>query len=860
MALRSKVKKHDKLHHPRQHHQHHGQHRRQKKKSRQVLQKRSTALISSKLRAAMAVTSEKQRRVWVQNEGTRKAAVEHTGAELDQFINRIRESQGTCSAKVLALFSKLQELTAHVKAISEQLVAHQSVLTTSTKDLEATDNAIGDAEQTHKSAVANCEQARQEAAMQYVTYSNELEELALIANPEVRASIANYGAHALAISGGEVNASYGPGADGAEVGDYAAAAAPEEEEVLLQMKPFPAKRRMVRTAAAQAARARGAGSAGLAARPRRRGGSFVTKKKGRSAAAAHTRAATAAAAARAMKTQRRGGRSAAAVAARKIVAAAARRATMMILHSGNDPSAMMTQQRRASRPPVAAMVGQRRGENVDGRALGGRAWTSRQCIAFLRFQTHRHRGNSAGRVAAPNETAAAPEEEVGNNDEACTTQLNSLQVEFEQAYHDLSEMKQLKMAEKDSKDCDRLAGTELDAEMVPLTTQREHASDKIEESDAAVNAIRPVLSSLQLQLSQLKTRVTQEKRECTDARELESHLNSVADLIAATIDCPGIGDVSLPTPTDVCHTNGLTCSWSCSAAGQIFATGEIYGQYKTLLNAPVENVLAGRAFCEEHCVKDISCVGFTHHADHGECLLKLDVIDGTFSPAASYNTGSGGAVQFNACFLRERVALVNRFRDTNHPKLDHQDIASFWAEHNKAQDAVEHFHPEGFDEVVAEFLAGLGSTVTKVEPQVASLPVKTEVDGCGCSTGTGWCSQHQACCAGETTSPAEQQCCATGKNPVGSEGAPSCVDSCGCGAAEGWGSQAMCEAGEETSQFEEDCCFLGKAPLLRDGQDVCMDECGCEGNQGWSSFRRQCEVGKTTTAYERAVCTQSGIR
>ena len=313
----------------------------------------------------------------------------------------------------------------------------------------------------------------------------------------------------------------------------------------------------------------------------------------------------------------------------------------------------------------------------------------------------------------------------------CETQLGNLQIQFNDAYTKLTEMKELKMVEKDSTQCDALAESELNAEVVPLTTQREHVTDKVEESEEATAALEPVIQMMNDQLGQLKGHVAHLKQECTDAVELQQHLKAVAKLITTTIDCPGIAELSLATPTDVCHTNGITCSWKCSDEGSIFQVGGFYGRYVSILNVPKDTELEGRAYCEKQCVKDVHCVGFTHVVNFGECHLKLDVL--------------------------------HEF-DTN-----------------------------GLDKDCQEWEEGAGGTVTDEEPELSETPVLTQVDSCGCPTGTGWCSEHQECEAGGTTELFEAECCGETKIPTrvlaGNGTSVSCYDGCSCAPGQGWSTE-----------------------------------------------------------------------
>merc|ERR1719161_2298826 len=374
----------------------------------------------------------------------------------------------------------------------------------------------------------------------------------------------------------------------------------------------------------------------------------------------------------------------------------------------------------------------------------------------------------------------------------------------------------------------------------------------------------------------LEAHVANLKEECTDAKELVSHLSSVSKLITSSITCPGVGELKLATPSNICHANGITCTWRCSGVAQIFATGEKYGHYQAILNVPKSNVDEGRAYCEEHCIRDIHCVGFTHHQEHGECLLKMDVLNGDFSPEpGSWVAGAGAEFNFYACYIIERVDLANRFRDQDNPVVSQAALSAFWWDHNKAPDPGPGgflFHYDGLDASAKDFMENVGSEASEVrgvEPVLATAPQNLKIDKCGCPPGMGWELNKKICQAGEITSPEEGACCGEDSLPGKDEdGKPFCVDACACAPGLAWRSDAqICTdtdalgEKEETTHFEGSCCFAGKIPQQDPDTKttICLDSCGCGPGNGWSGDRRQCEAGKTTNADEADCCNDGKV-
>lgn len=101
------------------------------------------------------------------------------------------------------------------------------------------------------------------------------------------------------------------------------------------------------------------------------------------------------------------------------------------------------------------------------------SWSKQQCLAFVRFQTRTTRRTfQTPNATKINETSAGGSKEV----QVCEVQLTSLKIKFEEAYRNLMDLKATAKREMSDEECDSLAKTEHDAQTVPLTTQREHAT------------------------------------------------------------------------------------------------------------------------------------------------------------------------------------------------------------------------------------------------------------------------------------------------------------------------------------------------------------------------------------------------
>lgn len=525
-----------------------------------VLDGRRQARVSTSDKALTRMAVGKAKRMeWLTAELSIKSQLNHTQAEFDHWMASARNGADACHAKLLQAGKQLQGLGQHIRAMTDQLTAHQEVILTATQDVENTDLAIEDAEAVKAHSLQSCGEKREEQAKLAVQLAGELKELLQIANPDVRADMAGGGAHA-------------------SEHDVAAEGVGDDE-------------------------------------------------------------------------------------------------------AGGEAGNLTLIEKSSSTREIIMRGG---GKNS--------AWSLRQCVAFVRLRATKERD----RRQPENQTAAAEVPETGDKlpaTETCELQLASLQAKFGEAVTEIHDMMHAALREKDARGCDETAETMFHAETVALVTQREKATDKVEISGGAVNALTPVLHVLEMNVKELAQWMLALKKECTVSQVLDSHLAAVQSLILSTAMCPGIEHVALEVPPDHCRTNGRTCTWTCSEDGYVFNSGFFYGHLSSVWNVPKENTHEGRAYCEKKCIQDIHCVAFVHDFRFASCDLMFDVVDGSFRKAPEYPRKDRWS-----CFLQERVDQVNRHRDVEHPKMDHEDINDYWWYYeNNAKYWEQQFDPNGYD-------------------------------------------------------------------------------------------------------------------------------------------------------------------
>jgi hypothetical protein len=154
------------------------------------------------------------------------------------------------------------------------------------------------------------------------------------------------------------------------------------------------------------------------------------------------------------------------------------------------------------------------------------------CLAFLEFQ-RKHR-----KVRDPNVTS-------------CDTQRDELQKAFTEAYLEIREL--LKGAQEDVEDttCKDTADAKKAAELVPLVSQREHASQLIESATQAIAALEPVLTLVKSRVDKMNDHIESVLTpECKEAKGVSETLTKIRELILTLEECPGRNDFALKVPEE----------------------------------------------------------------------------------------------------------------------------------------------------------------------------------------------------------------------------------------------------------------------------------------------------------------------
>jgi len=478
---------------------------------------------------------------WITKERMAMRRQSETEQAFDSFIKSMETSQDQCSAKLLELGKQIHPASAHVKSLSEQLVAHLSVVTTSKSDLATSDNAEHDAMTVFNVEIGKCDKERAEAATKVQQFKTELEDLEKIANPRER-----HGRKERPGKPEEVANATEPGENGGN-----------EEVTLLQLKKRP---------------------------PSEKGKKLLSLK----------------------------------------------------------------------------------------------SFSKQQCLAFLRY----NKGKKTLKQE-PNENAAAEAETAG--DAECEHQVLALQTKFEASYQKLYELIEENEASMHDYQCDTEAEAVRDGALLPLVSLRQKASDKIEESSAAVAALNPVIERFNFQIEKMEHMMDKVKVECSETTAISQHLASVRNLILNTMECPDAKDLTLEMPQEHCKTNGHGCTWTCSDKGMVFSTGGNYGSLSSVkcdenceadTCVPLNRWEGGRAFCERKCIENPFCVAFMHDVGWETCELYFDVLNGDFRK--SPENVKVGLKERWVCFIHERVASVNQHRDPSHPLTDHHFVEEWW--------------------------------------------------------------------------------------------------------------------------------------------------------------------------------------
>eukprot|EP00746_Dinoflagellata_sp_MGD_P101068 gnl/MRDRNA2_/MRDRNA2_41160_c0_seq2.p1 gnl/MRDRNA2_/MRDRNA2_41160_c0~~gnl/MRDRNA2_/MRDRNA2_41160_c0_seq2.p1 ORF type:complete len:740 (-),score=186.41 gnl/MRDRNA2_/MRDRNA2_41160_c0_seq2:92-2311(-) len=132
---------------------------------------------------------------------------------------------------------------------------------------------------------------------------------------------------------------------------------------------------------------------------------------------------------------------------------------------------------------------------------------------------------------------------------SCDSQREALQQVFTETYLLVQELLHEARENVEDGSCIDAASAKRTSELVPLTTQREQASGRIESSAQAVALLEPVLNMLKNRVEKLEKYIeTKLSPECSEASKVSETLKAVRELILSLQKCPGRNDFSLKIP------------------------------------------------------------------------------------------------------------------------------------------------------------------------------------------------------------------------------------------------------------------------------------------------------------------------
>lgn len=148
------------------------------------------------------------------------------------------------------------------------------------------------------------------------------------------------------------------------------------------------------------------------------------------------------------------------------------------------------------------------------------AWSNEQCMAFLNFLTR----SNKRRVA-----------DVGD----CDKQREKLQKEFTKAYKDIADLLTDATNRGNDDSCFKDAEAEKIAAMVPLVSQREQATTRIESANHQIASLNPLLDQLKGRVAKLQKHIDEHLRpECKEAGDCSKALALVRKIIHELSQCP----------------------------------------------------------------------------------------------------------------------------------------------------------------------------------------------------------------------------------------------------------------------------------------------------------------------------------
>lgn len=437
---------------------------------------KARALVTGRAAAALGVRIQ----TWQNRRAQAVKEVEAAEDAFAKFVDEIQQSTDACSVRLHSSSVTLHHLVARAKTLGAELEAHQKTVVSETENLNATEAAIREADGTFAEQQSICEQARQEAEQQLTQFRAELVELEQIANPQVRAVVAQ-------------------------------AAEP------LQTEPT--------TLLLQRASA-------LSEKQQRQKTKAATDEKKEGVTAETTTAATPPGKAADKKT------------------------------------APWTHQQCH-----AFLAWSRKARGLEEAARERREGHEQQPALLELRQQQRQRVAPGANDTVVDETVAADAAAAPPppSDEECTVLNLDLQTKFTDAHTEINKIIAIKEVESSATNmqetCVGPASAEHVAELSDLNPQREHASDKIEESSSAIAGLVPATETLLQNQLKLEHQIQLLTTECTDQAEVSSYLRIVRELIIETSKCPGIDSFKMDVPLEGCTAlSGAAMDFSANTA------------------------------------------------------------------------------------------------------------------------------------------------------------------------------------------------------------------------------------------------------------------------------------------------------
>jgi len=131
----------------------------------------------------------------------------------------------------------------------------------------------------------------------------------------------------------------------------------------------------------------------------------------------------------------------------------------------------------------------------------------------------------------------------------CDEQREELQKAFTEAYITVQNLIKDATERGEDKSCFEAAEAKRTSALVPLTSQREQASARIEYSTQALAMLQPVLNLLKGRVEKLQEHINETLTpECKEAAKVSETLNAVRELIISLEKCPGRNDFRLKIP------------------------------------------------------------------------------------------------------------------------------------------------------------------------------------------------------------------------------------------------------------------------------------------------------------------------